>query len=154
MNSRLVIGGSVTAKLSRRWFGFSLICASCLLSACGTSGSTKPTGSVTVTLTSGGQPVTEGSVQLVAEATDTAQGQGAFGDLKATGIVEFSRVEVGRYVVTVMPAAPLDPDPSKPAPPRKGPSNIPPKLNSQMTSTLKAEVKPGDNKFAFDLKQL
>lgn len=152
-----LITGAVLCAVAFRWsrnlLCTGLICTSGLLAGCGTSGATKPTGSVTVSITSGGQPVPGGAVQLVGATTGKESGKGAFGDLDAAGSVKFPGVEVGTYTVTVMPPAPLDPDPSKPSPPPKNYSNIPPKFHSQTTSTLKAEVKPGDNKFAFDLKQ-
>lgn len=91
-------------------------------------------------------------MQLLSSVAGAEQAQGAFGDLNSTGVVEFPNVEVGNYTVLIFPPAPLDPDPTKRSPPSKDYSNIPSKFRNQLTSTLKADVAEGPNKFTFELK--
>lgn len=142
----------VSSRLRSRMLCLGLASTICIVTGCGTSGAPKVTGQVTVKVTTGGQPVAGGAVQLVSTGAGVEQGKGAFGGLDDKGTVELASVEVGTYTVTVMPPAPLDPDPSKPSPPPADTSNIPPQFHSQMTSTLKAEVKRGKNEFVFELK--
>lgn len=125
-----------------------LLLSVCFLWGCG-SGVDKKVGSVRVVVTHDGEPVTEGSVQMVI----AGEGKGAFGDLDATGAVSFENVETGNYTVAVYPPAPPEPDPEKPSPPAKEYTNIPERFRSEATSPLKAEVKEGANEFQFDLKE-
>ena len=123
-----------------------LVLLTCLLCGCGSGEPEKVTGKVVIQVTSGGNAVTAGAVQLVA----ASEGRGAFGQLGEDGSVTLENVEAGRYTVTVIPPAPLDPDPENPAPPVDY-SHIPDAVRDQTTSPLKAEVKEGDNSFTFEL---
>ena len=122
--------------------------AALLASGCGSGEPVKLTGTVTVKITSGGDTVTAGAVQLVAPG----EGKGAFGQLNEQGVVQLENVETGDYTVTVVPPAPLDPDPENPSPPADH-SNIPAAVRDQTTSPLKATVSEGNNDFTFDLMQ-
>lgn len=125
-----------------------LIGAVLLLCGCGSGEPEKVTGTVTIKITSGGDTVTAGAVQLVAPG----EGKGAFGQLNEQGVVQLENVETGDYTVTVVPPAPLDPDPENPSPPADH-SNIPAAVRDQTTSPLKATVSEGNNDFTFDLMQ-
>lgn len=118
-----------------------------ILTGCGSSAADAPSGSVSIQITFQGKPVTEGSVQMVA----SNGGAGAFGDLDSMGKIAFRQIAAGSYKVVVLPPAPPDPDPEKPAPPHKAYPNIPQQVRSEQTSPLVAEVKPDDNNFTYDL---
>lgn len=129
-----------------------LIFATHFLVGCGggdTSGKKKA--SVTITVTSGGQPVTEGLVTLDGGKT----GEAAGADLNSTGVATLPEVTLGNYTVTVTPPLPkvAAPAPGQKLPPPKDYANIPAKVRRADTSTLKAEVKAGKNEFKFDLAQ-
>ena len=121
-----------------------------VLSFCGRS-STEPyesAGKVTVNVNYGGAPVTSGFVHMVIPG----EGKSAYGELNEVGVVTFEKVRTGNYTVSVAPPAPADPDPEKPTIPQEAP-NIPKKFRSEATSSLKADVQEGENKFSFELKQ-
>jgi len=107
--------------------------------------SEKVTGSVTAKVTYGGEPVTEGSVNL--ENPSTGLGGGA--DLDASGLATLKTVPVGDYTITVVPPLPPQDDPN---PEIKEYDNLPQKYRSSATSTLKATVTEGENQFEFELK--
>lgn len=106
-------------------------------------------GSVTITVTSGGAPVTEGSVQMII----AKEGKAAGGELDSAGKASLSEVEVGSYVVYVTPPSEAPPVAGQAPPVPKNYDNIPAKYRSESTSPLKAEVKKGGNEFTFDLKE-
>ncbi len=110
----------------------------------------KPSGSATVTVTFGGQPVTEGLVSL---QNKTGDGGGA--PLDSKGMATIANVVKGDYVVTVTPPVVgfAAPDPGKPKLTPKEYPNIPPKFRSTDSSPLKAEIKVGTNELKFDLQQ-
>ena len=123
-----------------------------VLAGCGTDGPPLITGRVKITVKYDGKPVTEGTVNMVVPNT----AKGATGQLKKDGTLLLDDVEVGEYVVAVLPPElSVDelPDPDKPSPPAKTYDNLPQKFRSLETSTLKAEVKEGENTFEFDLKE-
>tara|TARA_R110002095_G_scaffold154388_6_gene134191 strand:- start:121 stop:513 length:393 start_codon:yes stop_codon:yes gene_type:complete len=114
-------------------------------------GSDKPRESITIAITYGGEPVTEGMVNL----ENTTTGEGGGGELDAQGVATIPNVVLGEYTVTIIPP---DPDPVPPAPGQpaakiKTYSNIPPEFRTSNKSTLKAEVKAGSNELKFDLKE-
>ncbi|WP_417388780.1 hypothetical protein [Gimesia sp.] len=119
------------------------------LSGCSrTPGSDKPSGSVTIQITNGTEPVTEGQVDLVNEQT----GEGGGAALNSEGTASLEMVALGEYVVTVNPP-PQEPLIPGQAPPEvKEYANIPAKVRQIKSSPLKLEVKSGANEFAFDLK--
>ncbi len=87
------------------------------------------------------------------ENNDTGEGGG--GELNAEGIVTIPNVVLGSYTVTIV--AP-DPDPVPPEPGQAAPKpqvfkNVPKKFRTSKTSPLKVEIKEGENKFEFDLKE-
>tara|TARA_R110001592_G_scaffold316202_2_gene592498 strand:+ start:3230 stop:3685 length:456 start_codon:yes stop_codon:yes gene_type:complete len=120
------------------------------LSGCSrTPGAEKPRGSVTIQITNGTEPVTEGQVDLVNEQT----GEGGGGALNSEGTASLEQVALGSYTVTVNPP-PQEPVIPGQAPPEvKSYENIPSKVRQIKTSPFKLEVKSGANEFAFDLKQ-
>lgn len=149
MRLREIIADNQTSGRPRRSLQMlAAVAALCLVPGCGGSGSDQPTTAVTVRLTHGGEPVTEGSVQLV----NPESGKGAFGPLDETGTATLSAVPLGTYTVVVMPPAPPDPDPEKPAPPPQEYDNIPAAVRDQTTSPLKAEVKEDTTELTFDLQ--
>ncbi|MCA9006724.1 MAG: hypothetical protein KDA70_15730, partial [Planctomycetaceae bacterium] len=112
-------------------------------------GAEKPRGSVTIQITNGTEPVTEGQVDLVNEQT----GEGGGGALNGDGTASLEMVALGSYTVTVNPP-PQEPLVPGQAPPEvKSYENIPPQVRQIKTSPFKLEVKLGANEFAFDLKQ-
>lgn len=124
-----------------------LILGACLVAGCGGGDGKKATGTAKIMVTYGGQPVSEGAVQLVVAGS----GMGAYGQLDASGTVTLADVEVANYTVVVTPPPPPDPVPGSPATVKDYP-NIPQIYREQKTSPLKAEVKPTSNEFKFELK--
>lgn len=118
---------------------------SLIMVGCGGADNAKKRGSVTVTITHDGSPVTEGEVRL----TMTGKGEAAIGKLNESGQVELTDVVLGNYTVAVLPPELATPD--NPAP-RKDYPNLPEKYRDITKSPLKAEVKAGGNDFTFDLK--
>lgn len=130
-----------------------LLAAACWLAGCGSSepGADKVTGSVVITVTADGTPVTQGSVNLANPAT----GEGGGGSLDETGTVTIDRVTVGEYTVTILPPEPdpVPPEPGQPAPPDPDDGSIPPQYRTESTSPLKAKVEEGENSFNFALEK-
>lgn len=122
-----------------------LITAGATLAGCGGSVEAKKKAEVTITVTYGGTPVTEGDVRLMM----TGKGEGAAGTLNEAGKVELQEVVLGNYSVAVTPP---EGTPDNPAPKKEYP-NIPKQFRNVQQSPLKADVKPGANEFTFDLKQ-
>lgn len=122
---------------------------SVLLGCGGAPGDDKITGSVEISVTFAGEPVPEGSVQL----SIPEQGKATGGDLDVDGNLSLAEVEVGNYIVFIAPPPEAPPEADKPASAQEDYENIPPKYRSESTSPLKAEVKEGENKFSFELKE-
>jgi hypothetical protein len=120
------------------------------LSGCGGEPAGKPTGSAAITVTFGGQPVTEGLVSL-----QNKSGEGGGAPLNSTGTASIPNVVQGDYVVTVTPpvVGVAAPDPGKPKLTVKNFDNIPEKFRRTETSTLKATIKAGNNELKFDLQK-
>jgi len=124
-----------------------------VLAGCGsTPHSEIPTASVAITVTHGGEAVTDGQVDLNNDQT----GLGAGGELDGEGKVVLSAVPLGEYTVTVLPpdADPLPPESGRPAKGSKPASRIPAKVRNPRTSPLKVQVKDEENDFRFDLKDV
>jgi len=106
----------------------------------------KKSENVTVKVTFGGEPVTNGFVNFANPKT----GLGGGGPLGEDGAATIPNVVVGDYTVTVTP--PLmpnaDPNPAKTVYP-----NLPVKFRSETTSTLKATVDEKSKSFTFELKE-
>ena len=112
-----------------------------------------PRGDITVTVTYGADPVTEGQVDL----NNVQTGEGGGGFLNGQGIATLARVVEGTYVVTVNPPHPNVVIPGQPAPAtkRKESPNIPQKFREVATSPLQADVKQGESgEYRFDLKEI
>ena len=104
-----------------------------------------------MTVTYGGEPVTEGRVDL----SNPQTGEAAGGELNDEGIAAISGVTPGNYSVMVLPpmADPVPVEPGQPAAAAKEYPNIPKKVRVIGTSTLKADVtEDGANEFTFELK--
>ncbi|WP_298868094.1 hypothetical protein [uncultured Gimesia sp.] len=127
--------------LSTVWLMF--LCL--IMVGCGGVENVKQRGSVTLTITHNGAPVTEGEVRMMI----TGKGEAAIGNLNESGQVELTDVVLGKYVVTVAPPELATPD--NPAPKKDYP-NLPSQYRDLSKSPLKAEVKAGSNEFTFDLK--
>ncbi len=116
----------------------------------GCGGGGTPVGSVSGTVTSQGQPVTEAQVSFRSSET----GKGNIATLDSSG--EFAlpeALEVGTYTVSVTPPAPPAPDmDAGPQPPPKQYDNIPREYRSELSSPLKAVVEEGENQFPFELE--
>lgn len=123
--------------------GFMLL--TLIMVGCGGAGNEKKRGSVTITVTHNGSPVTEGEVRMMM----AGKGEAAMGNLNESGQVELSDVVLGNYAVTVAPPELATPD--NPAPKKDYP-NLPKQYRDLNKSPLKAEVKAGSNEFTFDLK--
>lgn len=134
------------------WSSTAIVLGSILLLGCGqTPHSGKPTAQVTVAVTQGGRPVTEGRVDLGNDKT----GEGGGGELNGQGVATIPAVPLGSYTVIVVPAeTPVVPGvASQPAPPKKEEPGIPAKVRSFKSSPFKAEVKKdSSNQFQFELK--
>ncbi|WP_154933022.1 hypothetical protein [Gimesia maris] len=123
---------------------------SLILVSCGgkTPGTDKKMGSVKFSVTYSGDPVTQGTIQILADG-----GKAAGGELNDAGEVYLSEVETGNYTVCLAPpTARPNPEGGPPIMPKKA-ENVPDKYYSPETSHLKAEVKEGDNEFTFELKE-
>ncbi len=120
-----------------------------LIVLAGCSGSeVRPSGTVSGTVTFGGEPVTEGQVQFNSEEL----GVGALAKLDSAGKFTIEApLALGKYTVTVLP--PPLPAPEEGVEPEiKEYPNIPEKYRTESTTDLTAEVKEGDNHFPFDMK--
>lgn len=120
---------------------------------CGRAGphSGKQTAQVTVTVTYGGQAVTEGRVDLSNEQT----GEGGGGELNAQGVATIPGVVLGSYTVVIVPPELLvvPGATGQTAPAKKQYANIPKKVRSFKSSPFKVEVKEDSpNEFKFELK--
>ncbi len=121
------------------------------LSGCGSPpGADKKTGSVEITVTYGGEPLSNGAISL----SIAKEGKGSSGNLDAEGKVTLSNIEIGNYTVTVgLPSPETEAEQSAPKD-ESAYKNIPKKFRSQSTTPLKAEVKKGEkNSYTFDLKE-
>lgn len=134
------------------WAALCLLCLSAGISGCG-PGNRQVVGDVVVAITFEGEPVTEGSVNLVSLGT----ANGGTQELDETGVVIMEKLPVGNYSVFIFPPelqAPL-PDPANGGfLPAKAPANIPAIFHSELTSPLRVEVVEGVNEYSFDLNQL
>lgn len=129
-----------------------LALSSAVLLGCTQSpGSDKPRSGTTIAISFAGEPVTTGSVNL--ENSETGEGGG--GELNADGIAKITNVVLGNYTVTILPPDPdpVPPEPGQPAVKIQVYKNIPNKFRTGKTSPLKVEIKDGENKFEFDLKE-
>lgn len=138
-----------TISRSRYGLLFSLIAI--LLTGCGhTPGSGKERNDITLKITFGGEPVTEGVVNLENPQT----GEGGGGTLSEEGTATISGVVLGTYTVVVLPPDPdpVPPEPGKPSPPPKTYENIPAKFRQNQSSPLKVDVTADSAEFEFDLK--
>lgn len=109
----------------------------------------KPSGSATITVTFGGQPVTEGMVSL-----QNASGEGGGSPLNSAGVATIPVVTKGSYVVTITPpiGGVAPPEPGKTLAPQKEYANIPAKFRRTESSPLKAEIKNDKNDLKFELQ--
>lgn len=129
--------------------GFSFAVVSMCLVGCGNgSGSDKATGDVTITVTSGGQPVTSGRVDL--ETDRPGEGSGA--DLDSSGVAHLRGVTIGDYSVLVTPSVVVQ-VPGVPAEKKSDPAMFPVEFRSRKTSPLKIHVEEGSSSKTFDLKE-
>ena len=117
-----------------------------------TPGADKPRGEISITITNGGAPVSEGQVDLANEET----GEGGGGPLDESGTATIEMVAVGKYTVTISPPPqdPIAPGMDQPAPQPKEYPNIPTKVRKIQTSPLTVDVQSGANEFTFDLKEI
>ena len=124
-----------------------LITINLSLLGCGGGTTSKPTASVSGTVTANGQPVKAGMVNFESDPPGSA----AQGELKDGKFTLNGSVFLGKYKVTVGPPklAPPVPGQTAPLPDTK---DIPKKYETTKTSDLTAEVKAGSNTFTFDLK--
>jgi len=117
-----------------------------------TPGPDRPRGNVTIKVTYGGAPVTEGQVDLESPGS----GEGGGGTLNNEGVATIPNVAEGSYTVTVVPPPPdpRPPEPGETPPPVKEYPNIPQKFRMLNTSPLRVEVKKGQTQeFTFDLQK-
>ena len=131
------------AMLTKQWVFFLALAApvACLP---GCSGS-RPTGSVSGTVTLGGAPLTAGLVLFSNQAT----GVGVTAELDASGRYEIEAIPTGEYQVAIEP--PPLPAPHEMDQARVPGDNIPPKYKNLQTSALTAIVEPGANTIDFAL---
>lgn len=132
-------------------FCLTLFWSSAVFSGCShTPGSEKQRTDVSIAITSGGEPVTVGMVNLENPTT----GEGGGGELTDEGKVIIPNVVLGNYSVTIVAPDPdpVPPEPGKPAPPKKTFKNVPKKFRASQTSPLKVDVKDESREFSFDLK--
>lgn len=101
------------------------------------------------TVTYKGEPVTGGKVNLYSAET----GAGASADLDASGKFSLLKpIPIGWYKVIVVPPEAKPPESlTSEFEPQPSSDNIPEKYRSELSTDLNAEVKEGDNKFAFDM---
>ncbi|MDB5334672.1 MAG: hypothetical protein JWN70_291 [Planctomycetaceae bacterium] len=108
-----------------------------------------PTGYVTGTVTFQGQPVTDGSVNVLSNES----GRVYTSTLGAEGKFKISEsVVIGKYAFFITPPAGAAPTLDKPVVAPIDPPNIPKKYRADATSGLTEEVKEGNNDFKFDMK--
>lgn len=124
--------------------------ATLLISLSGCSGAG---GTVAGRVTVDGQPLTKGNISFAPEK----EGPAAIGTIDGSGnynlqVGTINSIPPGKYKVTVVAVEPIPPIPGQPEAPPK--LLTPPKYNNPTTSDLTAEVKPGSNKFDFDLKSM
>lgn len=115
---------------------------------CGQSGP-PPSARLKGVVTHQGQPVTEGEIYFVA----AEKGYSGNGSLNAEGKYEItSGVPPASYRVFLTPPRITKPPMLGESPPEAKPTSIDAKYQSESTSGLKAEVKPGENTFDFKLE--
>ena len=139
------------ARNSRRSFlvTMGLMASCCVFLGCsGGAGSEKVVGDATITITSGGQPVAGGRVEL---ETDRP-GEGAGGDLDAAGVAKLTGVTAGEYTVTVRPAIVIQ-APGEPPVKKADTTAFPERFRELKTSPLKIHIDEGKNEATFDLKE-
>lgn len=124
-----------------------LITVNLTLLGCGGGGTSKPTASVSGTVTFNGQPVKAGLVNFESDPP----GNAAQGDLKDGKFTLNGAVFLGKYKVTIGPPRLAPPVPGQTAP-LPNTSDIPKKYETTKTSDLTAEVKSGTNNLTFELK--
>jgi len=109
------------------------------------------TGDVKGKVSCEGKAVTEGLVTLL----NPKDGGSYEAQINSDGTYAIkNRVVVGEYLVVITPPMIIvdtDPGKSPPAPVEKPAPNIPQKYRQQGSTTLKAEVKEGNNTFEFDM---
>lgn len=118
----------------------------CLLVAVGNGcgGGGPKTGQVAGTVTLDGAPIGD----CVVNFEDPVKGRGGSARVTAGGFQFESPLEVGDYKVSIQPPPP--PAPTAP-PPSTTPTAIPAKYRQVASSGFSATVKPGSNKFEFQL---
>lgn len=110
-------------------------------------------GDVEIVVTFSGDAVKQGNVNLAG----IGRAEGGTAKLNETGTVLIKGIRIGKYKVYVSPPQLQAPVPDlakggfKPAP---VPDDIPTLFHTELTSPLTIEVKEGENKFTFDLKEL
>ncbi|MBS0203451.1 MAG: hypothetical protein JSS49_11165 [Planctomycetes bacterium] len=124
-----------------------LLLGAIAITGCGPSGP-PPSAKVKGVVTHGEKPVTEGEIYFVA----AEKGYSGNGTLNADGQYEItSGIPPANYRVFLAPPRITKPPMLGEAPPEAKPTTIDAKYQSESTSGLTAEIKPGENKFDFKL---
>lgn len=120
----------------------------CVLVGCG-GGEKIPTSCVVSgKVTSGGQPVAEGTISFM-----SGRSAGSTPLMADGGYLIGENVPPGVYTVIINPPPMTKPPMIGEAPQEMNPyKNIPEKYRGEATSTLKVNLKEGENKYDFDLK--
>ena len=121
-----------------------------LVGCCGCGASQGPTGKVAGTVTLRGGPVGEGTVVFF-KAVGVPAG---VAKLTPSGEFRLERpIPVGEYQVAIQPPAEEVPAGAEDPKLEEALKKIPPKYWSETTSGLAADVKEGDNSFAFEMRR-
>ncbi len=144
MSSNQIMCGPHRSRVS-----FLSLCAICgLVLGCGGGATGAKVGDASITITSGGQPVTSGRVEL--ETDRPGLGSGA--ELNSSGVAWMNDVAIGDYTVTVHPPIVVQ-VPGVAAPPKPDEAAFPKQFRALKTSPFKIQIKAGSNTFKFDLKE-
>ncbi len=118
----------------------------CLVIGCGRR--SKPTGTVSGTVTLDGKPYVDASVIFFSPAT----GQGGSANINPDGTFQLPKpIEVGEYIVYLAPR--LEEDPAAEPKPVSIDSTVPEKYWSEATSDIRCEIKAGANQVPVELRR-
>lgn len=130
-----------------------MVCALsvCILSGCGGSAETVPSGTASGTVKLDGKPLSQARINFVSSTTGT----GVYTDLQSDGSYELpNAIPEGDYRVFFTSAGLGDAPPSESGNPEQKDAlkEIPKKYQSEQSTDLQALIKEGENTFDFDLK--
>jgi len=133
-----------------RWSAYAAVLVLMVVgsSVIGCGRGSKPTGTVSGTVTLDGRPYADASVIFFSPAT----GQGGSANINPDGTFQLPKpIAVGEYIVYLAPR--LEEDPAAEPKPVSIDSTVPEKYWSEASSDIRCEIKPGANQIAVELRR-